>query len=333
MIGFYIGLVLFFLFFLVILFFLLRPTCFSKIALIGVVSISSGVGYYYYGAMIPLKSLYAYREVHSLLQTLQKNSKTRQETVDQELSTLYNKLPQTEYVHAKLGELYLALNLSIKAEAAYQKAMDINKNNREYLYGYYYAQSLNHHGILPEKSIQALLKLIELYPEDNGFLNLAAVNYFQTKQYEQSIKYWKDIRSKNPEEARLIQFMLEQAKKQMGQTLISSPSIKIRVKWNYPEIKKYAVVFLVVKYPNDVKPILVKKLRVDQDIVAGQEQAYILSNQDTMDSTRTLEKGKNVIVSLRGTISGIADKATQDKVVESQALLLNQDQLELKIIF
>jgi tetratricopeptide (TPR) repeat protein len=337
MVIYYIGLIFVFLLFFIVLFCVLKINKTSRVYFILLMTLVTGVmgfGYYYFGALKPLKSLYAYREIHDLLIGLQNKPNISPEFVDKSLSDLYDNLPKTEYVHAKMGEVYLALNMPVKAQSAYEKAIILNNQNRDYAYGFYYSQSLSYQGELPEKSVQALERLLAVYPKDNGLLNLLAVNYFQSKQFEKAVLYWQKIRSDNPEESQLIQEMIGRAKTQLGQPMLGiSPSIKLTVKWASPELKKYPVIFLVVKHPNQAMPILVKKLSVSQDIVLGTEQQFILSNQDAMDPNQGLKLGQKLIVSVRGSISGLAGKSTQDKIVESQALLLNANQIETQIIF
>ncbi len=338
MLIYYLGLSFIFLLFLIIVIFLLKLN-YSKYQwgyFAAAIFLSGSVvcfGYYHIGGIKPLKSLYAYREIHDLLTTLQKSEKTTSESVEHALVKLYDSLPQTEYVHAKMGEVYLALNFSERAQMAYQQAVTINTQNRDYLYGFYYAQSLNSHGELPDKSVQALLKLIEIFPKDNGFLNLLAVHHFQTTQYAKALAYWHKIQTENREEAHLIQTMILRSQTLLGQTAEDSPNINLTIKWLYPDIQKFPVIFIVAKYPGEAMPVLVKKLLVSQDIQWGQEQAFILSNLDAMDSSRKMRKGQKLIISVRGSKSGRADKSSEDKIVESQALLLDSDKLEAKIIF
>lgn len=342
MIIYYLGLSFIFLLFLMVVFFLLKTNhvnqsgqykgLFSSCVLV-VSAIVVGYGYYHLGAMTPLKSLYAYRDIHDLLTTLQKSEKTTSDSIEHALNTMYDTLPQTEYVHAKMGEVYLALNFRAEAQMAYQQAVTINPQNRDYLYGFYYAQSLNSHGELPDKSVQALVKLIDVFPKDNGFLNILAVHYFQSAQYKNAIEYWKKIKADNAEEANLIQEMVLRANTLQGNTVHNTPSIKLTIKWAYPGIKKYPVIFIVAKYPNQSMPVLVKKLLVSQDIQFGQEQVFMLTNQDAMDPNRKITKGQKLIISVRSSITGSVDKTSEDKVVESQALLIDSDKLDTKIIF
>ena len=292
-----------------------------------------GGGYYFYGALQPLRSLYAYREIHDLLEKLQKSNTTTAESIDQALENLYTTLPQTEYVHAKMGEVYLALNLPYKAHIAYQQALKTKVENRDYLYGFYYAESLNSHGKLSEKSEQVLYKLIDLYPKDNGFFNLLAVHCFQTANYGRAIQYWEKIQSDNPDEANLIQTMVSRAKLMLGQEIDNSPTIELTIKWDHPNIEQYAALFISVKKPNEPMPVLVKKLRVPEDIQPGQSQIFTLSNLDAMNPQRKLQNGQKWVIAIKGSMSGLADKSNEDKVVESQAILLDSNKLETKIIF
>ena len=285
-----------------------------------------GGGYYYYGAITPLKSLYAYREIHDVLERLQKKSNISPANIDLALSELYPTLPQTEFVHAKMGEVYLALNLFSEAKMAYQQALKINGTNRDYLYGVYYAESLMHQGKLAQSSVQVLTKMRESFPKDNGILNLLAVNSFQTNQYDQAINYWKQIESSSIEEISLIQEMINRA-------LINLPHIKLKIQWHDPHIKKYPVIFLVVKHPNHAMPILVKKLVLGPEVLPGQTQEYILSNHDAMDPHHGISAGQKLKILVRGSVSGLADKSNADKIVASRDFVLKAEALETKIIF
>jgi cytochrome c-type biogenesis protein CcmH/NrfG len=223
MLIYYFGLSFIFVFFLMVVFFLFQFKKYTKlqwlyISIMLIISSSvMGLGYYYFGATTALRSLYAYREIHNVLSSLQVKNNTSPEFVEEELTRLYQRLPQDEQVHAKMGEVYLALNLPIKAENAYQRALKIRPLVRDYAYGFYYAQSLHFHGVLPVSSVQALIKLTEQFPKDNGLLNLLAVNSFQTKQYSRAIEYWEKIRSEDLEEARLLQEMIARAKAGLNQ--------------------------------------------------------------------------------------------------------------------
>lgn len=334
MVTYYAGLGLIVLFFLIMLIFLMKST--KKIYLISamVLFISLiGGGYYFYGALKPLRSLYAYRDIHELLEKLQKNNATTAESIDKALTELYPTLPQTEYVHAKMGEVFLALNLPYQAQKAYQNALKIKIENRDYLYGFYYAESLTHHGNLSEKSEQTLSKLITLYPKDNGFLNLLAVHCFQTADYAHAIQYWERVQSDNPDEASLIQAMVSRAKIMLDKKLNDSPIIELTIKWDHPNIQQYAALFISVKKPGESMPVLVKKLNIHQDIQSGKSQIFTLSNLDAMNPERQLQKGQKWVIAVKGSMSGLADKSIEDKVVESQAILLDSNKLETKIIF
>lgn len=340
MIIYYAGLGLIFLLFSIILIFLLKSKISNNIYkisyLISVLFLSIGLiggGYYFYGALQPLRSLYAYREIHDLLETLQKTNTTTAESIDHALASLYLNLPQTEYVHAKMGEVYLALNLPYKAQRAYQQALKIKVENRDYLYGFYYAESLNNHGKLSEQSIQALYKLIDVFPKDNGFFNLLAVHCFQTADYGLAIQYWEKIQSDNSDEANLIQSMVSRATLMLGKETENSPKIELTIKWNDPNIQQYAALFISVKKPNEPMPVLVKKLRVPEDIQAGHLQSFTLSNLDVMNPERKLQKGQKWIIAVKGSMSGLADKSSEDKIVESKAILLDSNRLETEIIF
>lgn len=340
MVIYYVGLGLIFLFFIIILFFLLKPKISNNIYKISYLitalclSLSLiGGGYYFYGALQPLRSLYAYRDIHDLLEKLQKNNATTAESIEQALESLYPTLPQTEDVHAKMGEVYLALNLPYKAQLAYQQALKIKIENRNYLYGFYYAESLNYHGKLSEKSKQALYKLVDMYPKDNGFLNLLAVDCFQTADYAHAVHYWEKIQSDNLDETSLIQTMVSRAKLMSGQEMANSPTIELTIKWDHPNILQYAALFISVKKPNESMPVLVKKLSIPEDVQPGKSQVFTLSNLDAMNPERTLQKGQQWIISVKGSMSGLADRSTEDKIVESQAILLDSNRLETKIIF
>lgn len=334
MIIYYAGLGLIVLFFLSLLIFLLKK--WKKIYLISAMvlflSLIAG-GYYFFGALQPLRSLYAYRDIHELLEKLQKNNTVTAESIDKALTELYPTLPQTEYVHAKMGEVFLALNLPYQAQIAYQNALKIKVENRDYLYGFYYAESLTYHGKLSTKSEQALNKLIKIYPKDNGFLNLLAVHCFQTADYTHAIQYWERIQSDSPDEASLIQSMVSRAKLMLGQKLNNSPIIELTIKWDLPNIQQYAALFISVKKPGESMPVLVKKLSVPEDIHPGKSQLFTLSNLDAMNPERQLQKGQKWVIAVKGSMSGLADKSTEDKIVESQAILLDSNKLETKIIF
>jgi cytochrome c-type biogenesis protein CcmH/NrfG len=223
MLIYYFGLSFIFLFFLMVVLFLFQYKKYTKLQwgyLSGILILSMavmGLGYYQYGAVHKLNALYAYREIHDLLMHLQNEKNRSPQSVEQALTSLYQRLPQTEQVHAKMGEVYLALNSPLPAESAYQRALAINPLVREYAYGLYYAKSLQNHGILAVSSVNALIKLMEQFPKDNGMLNLLAVHSFQTKQYKQAIKYWTKIRTDDQDEENLIQVMITRAKTELDQ--------------------------------------------------------------------------------------------------------------------
>lgn len=223
MLVYYLGLFFIFSLFLGCLLIFIEYKKYTKLQLSFITSMSfiamtvMGVGYYRYGALQELQSVYAYREIQFLLSDLQKNSKASSVEIEKSLSDLYQHLPQIELVHSKMGEVFLAANCPIQAEKAYAAALKINTTNREYRYGFYYAQSLRYQGILPSSTERELTNLVLQYPKDNGFLNLLAVNSFQTKRYEKAIDYWKKIESNNPEEMSLIQQMIVQAQSQLDQ--------------------------------------------------------------------------------------------------------------------
>ncbi len=336
MVIYYAGLSLIVLFFAIFLIFLRSSTKKNYLMNMSTFLLFMGLtggGYYFYGASQPLRSLYAYRDIHDLLEKLKNSPDVTAESIEQSLTDLYPTLPQTEYVHAKMGEVYLALNLPYNAQIAYQKALKIKVENRDYLYGFYYAESLSHHGKLSDKSVQTLSKLIDLYPKDNGFFNLLAVHFFQTADYAHAIQYWEKIQSDNPDEANLIQVMTDRAKLMLGKKISDSPTVELTIEWAHPNIHQYIALFISVKQPGNPMPVLVKKLNVPKDIQPGKSQIFTLSNSDAMNPERILQTGQKWVIAVKGSMSGIADKSRDDKIVETQAILLDSNKLETKIIF
>lgn len=226
--------------------------------------IGSALGLYYcWGAS---SELLHYDALQTVTRSLQKmTTLSQKEAILKEFSILEHKVTYSHVAIAHVGNLYSELGLFERSIQAYEKALALVPEQKEYQLQWIYNHSRLNNGKLPIAVREFAQNLLQHDPSQKELVNLLALDDYRQQRYEEAVKQWQWLLASDQQLSEAKQAILtkaiDNAQQQIG--TISSPVVfRIRVDLAAEfksQLRDQQIVFIYVKDPQQSRPIAVVK--------------------------------------------------------------------------
>lgn len=297
----------------------------SKLTLLLVlIVVSSLAAYSHYQSLGSHQKIHSLVESHQVLKDLsllQLSEKIEKKEIDleqllAELRLRSEAKPNDPQQWLKLGNIFLQFEQYSQSEQAYQRAININQDNKLRLQ---VARSYMDHGTEDASNkAQEHINLVLLEnPTHEGALLLQGINSFQQANFQQAVNYWKQLlslREAGGEGAKIIQQQIELAQQKIAQLENNRITLIIDKLENIP-LQSFTKAFALVRPAAGGVPLAVKSIEKSE-----LNQPIYITPDNLMLTDMDLWQVTDIKVEIRLSVSGFAKPEVGDIFGSSQIL-------------
>lgn len=265
------------------------------------------------------------------------------------MQTHVQQQPEDHHAWYVLGASYIQMRIPQQAELAFSRAMDLDRNNADYLLGYTQAAVMLNDGRLTGELRQSLEALIERQPDNPKVYMTLGMAAFQEGNFSDAIHIWQRyLQRPNKDEraAELLERSMAVAQKQLAMAESAAPAEEAAVSDAEHDASKPALTVSVTVTDevlgslasNDTLFVYAKAvdgppmpLAVVRQTVGQWPATVQLSDANAMTPMAKISNFKDVIVQARISSSGNAIPQSGDWVGPSQVIQLQPGEQKVQV--